>query len=157
METINNISDYSGSKFGNRILARTVAFQVLYQNDMNPDSRQELIDDFLESELPEHDEIYKFTRKLINGVEEKQKEIDTKLSQVTHNWSLERMTSIDRNILRLATYEIFYMDTPLSVVINEAIELAKKFGGKDSSSFVNGILDRFGKIEKNNKHSNHSV
>ncbi|MDR2345099.1 MAG: transcription antitermination factor NusB [Planctomycetaceae bacterium] len=150
METINNIADYSGSKFGNRILARTVAFQILYQNDMNPDSNQELINDFLTTELPEHEEIYKFVNNLINGVKEKREEIDAKLCQVAHNWSIERMTSIDRNILRLAAYEIFYMNTPASVVINEAIELAKKFSGKDSASFVNGILDSFGK-KKNNE------
>ncbi|MDR2643346.1 MAG: transcription antitermination factor NusB [Planctomycetaceae bacterium] len=148
METINNITDYASSKYGNRILARTVAFQVLYQNDFNPDLRKDLIDEFLENELPEHDAIYQFARKLIDGVGENLDEIDSKLRRGIHNWSLERMSAIDRNILRMATYEIFYMDTPPLVVINEAIELAKKFSGKDSASFVNGILDQLEKNEK---------
>ncbi|MDR2171912.1 MAG: transcription antitermination factor NusB [Planctomycetaceae bacterium] len=148
METINNIEDFSGSKYGNRILARTVAFQVLYQNDMNPDSDRELTEDFLVSELPEHEAIYKFARSLIDGVLEKREEIDLKLRQVAKNWTVERMGSIDRNILRLAIFEIFYMDTQSNIVINEAIELAKKFSGKTSAAFVNGILDAFWKKDK---------
>jgi N utilization substance protein B len=155
METINDIADYANIKYGNRIFARTVALQVLYQNDMNPDSRRDLTDDFLAEELPEHDAIRQFTHKLIDGVKKNRNDIDSKLQQFTHNWSVERMTTIDRNILRLAAYEIFYMDTPSSVVINEAIELAKKFSSKNSASFVNGILDQLGKKEKK-QNTNHS-
>ncbi|MDR1484541.1 MAG: transcription antitermination factor NusB [Planctomycetaceae bacterium] len=151
METINDISDYADSKYGNRILARTVALQVLYQNDLNPDSSHELTDDFLADELPDHEAVYQFTCKLIDGVGKKRDEIDSKLQQLTHNWTLGRMSAIDRNILRLATYEIFYMDTPQPVVINEAIELAKKFSSKDSAAFVNGILDKLKKNENKAK------
>jgi N utilization substance protein B len=145
METINNITDYTNNKYGNRILARTVAFQVLYQNDLNPDASSELTADFLTEELPDHDAIYQFACNLIDGVGKQRDSIDSKLRQSAHNWSLERMSAIDRNILRLATYELFYMDTPPPIVINEAIELAKKFSNKDSAAFVNGILDKLKK------------
>ncbi|MDR1480780.1 MAG: transcription antitermination factor NusB [Planctomycetaceae bacterium] len=148
METINDIAEYADDKYGNRIFARMVALQVLYQNDMNPDSRRDLTEEFLAEELPEHEAVHQFTYKLIDGVEENREKIDSMLQQFTHNWSLERMTTIDRNILRLATYEIFYMKTPSSIVINEAIELAKKFSSKNSAAFVNGILDQLGKHEK---------
>ncbi|MDR1922725.1 MAG: transcription antitermination factor NusB, partial [Planctomycetaceae bacterium] len=147
LESVNNIDDYSRRKYANRVLARTVAFQVIYQNDMNADSRQDLTDDFLAGELPNHEMLYKFATDLIDGVSKNLELIDSRLSQVSHNWSVERMSPIERSILRLAVYEIFYMDTPNPVVINEAVELAKKFGNKNAPSFVNGVLDRIRKNE----------
>ncbi|MDR0390416.1 MAG: transcription antitermination factor NusB [Planctomycetaceae bacterium] len=151
MEAINDIADYESSKYGNRILARAVAFQVLYQNDLNPDSRKDLTEEFLDEELPEHDAVRQFAYKLIDGVGQNRETIDTKLQQSAHNWTLERMSAIDRNILRLAIYELFYMDTPSIIVINEAIEMAKKFSSKDSAAFVNGILDKLKKTKKEKK------
>ncbi len=144
MEPINTVDaqSHAQGKFANRSLARTVAFQSLYQNDLNPGVLEEFTTGFFEQELPDHAPLLKFARSLVFGTVEKCGEIDAILTSVAQNWSISRMTATDRSILRLATYEILFMDTPKPVVINEAIELAKKFGSKDSAGFVNGILDR---------------
>ena len=81
-------------------------------------------------------------RALVAGVRRNRQEIDDLLRVVADNWKLERMAAIDRNIIRLGTYEVLYSETPNRVVINEAIEIAKRYGAKQSSQFVNGILDR---------------
>ena len=130
-------------QFGNRTLARTVVFQLLFLEDMNPDSPEEWNSEFLSEKLPAHEEIHNFALQLLTGVRENKPELDQRIEQVSKNWSLARMSVTDRNILRLALYEMTYMKTPKPVVINEAIELAKKFGSAESSAFVNGILDRF--------------
>ncbi len=140
MESINTV-DTQG-KFANRSLARTVAFQSLYQNDLNPGDLEAFTESFFEQELPDHAPLLKFARSLVFGSVEKCGEIDTILAGVAQNWSLSRMAPTDRNILRIAAYEILFMDTPKPVVINEAVELAKKFGSKESAAFVNGILDK---------------
>ena len=130
-------------QFANRTLARTAVFQLLFMEDMNPDKIYEGDYDFLCENLPGHDEIHKFARQLLAGVRENRDELNQKIEQVSKNWSLARMSVTDRNILRLALYELVYVKTPKPVVINEAIELAKKFGSAESSTFVNGILDQF--------------
>ena len=131
------------SQFSNRVLARTVVFQLLFLEDMNPGNPEEWNNEFLSEKLPAHEEIHDFARQLITGVQENKPELDQRIEQVSKNWSLARMSVTDRNILRLALYELTYIKTPKPVVINEAIELAKKFGSAESSAFVNGILDRF--------------
>ena len=146
MESINTVD--TQSKFANRSLARTVAFQSLYQNDLNPGNLDEFTESFFAQELPDHVPLLRFARSLVFGTVEKCGEIDTILAGVAQNWSLSRMTPTDRNILRLATYEILYMGTPKPVVINEAVELAKKFGSKESAAFVNGILDKVNQSER---------
>ena len=83
-----------------------------------------------------------FALSLLDGVREHRAELDQVLAAKAENWSLERMAVVDRNILRLAAYEILYTDTPGRVAINEAVELAKLFGAEQSPPFVNGILDR---------------
>ena len=83
-----------------------------------------------------------FARKLLSEVLAKRRDIDKAISAKAANWSLRRMAAIDRNILRLGTYEILFTETPGRVVINEAIEIAKRYGDRQSSQFVNGILDR---------------
>ena len=130
-------------QFSNRTLARTVVFQLLFLEDMNPDSQEEWTNEFLSEKLPDHEEILKFARQLKAGVQENQAELDEKIEHKSKNWSLTRMSVTDRNILRLALYEILYIKTPKPVVINEAIELAKKFGSAKSPGFINGILDQF--------------
>ena len=95
------------------------------------------------------DEVKEFTLLLVKGVMSNLSEIDKAINNYTNNWSLERITNIDRNILRMAIYEILFLkNIPKSVSINEAVELAKKYGTKSSFSFVNGVL---GKIDKNDK------
>jgi N utilization substance protein B len=79
---------------------------------------------------------------LLSGVRRNRAEIDACLRTWAEHWTLERMAVIDRNILRIGAYEILYTDTPGQVAINEAVELAKRYGGKQSAQFVNGILDR---------------
>ena len=84
-----------------------------------------------------------FTKQLIDGVRKNSERIDQEISQHSHNWKLNRMSFIDRNILRIAIFEILFCDEiPLKVSINEAIEIAKTYGDKNSAPFINGILDQ---------------
>lgn len=141
MDTNHSTEEHRG-KFANRTQARTVAFQILYQDDMNPGSLEQFAESYLEQELPKHEPLLRFARSLIQGVNNNREEIDRILSEVAEHWALSRMNVTDRSILRLAACEILYLDTPKPVVINEAVELAKKFGTADSAAFVNGILDK---------------
>ena len=88
-------------------------------------------------------ELIEFARSLVAGVRRNRSELDPLLAKTADNWSLERMAATDRNVLRLGAYEILYTETPDRVAINEAVELAKRFGIAQSAQFVNGILDRF--------------
>ena len=115
--------------------------QILYQEDINPGGDPALIELFVERRL-QSTEVRVFATSLINGVRRNLAELDSHLEQIADNWSLLRMAATDRNILRLAAYEIVFTGTPGRVVINEAVELAKRFGSTQSSRFVNGILDR---------------
>ena len=85
-------------------------------------------------------------RELVKGTLERGAEIDAKIQEVSANWKLNRMSLIDRNVLRLATFELMTAAAPRRVVLNEAVELAKKFGSAESGRFVNGLLDRIAKI-----------
>ena len=144
-EQINQPEDYPQGKRNNRSMARIVAFQMLYQNDLNPDSLNEFRDDYLQQELSNHKPLMEFAGMLMNGTVKNQEEIDRRLTETSQNWSLARMTPVDRNILRLSVFEICFLGTPKAVVINEAIELAKNFGTGESAAFVNGILDKINK------------
>jgi transcription antitermination protein NusB len=86
--------------------------------------------------------LVEFSRSLIQGVATRQTELDEKIASAAENWSVSRMAGTDRNLLRLGVYEIQFTDTPVKVVIDEAVELAKRFGGAQSAQFVNGILDK---------------
>ena len=107
---------------------------------MNPGVEPELLEAFLRIRL-KSDALVDFARSLLNGVRRNRSEIDALLERIAENWSLTRMAVIDRNVLRLGAYEMLYTSTPRRVVINEAVELAKRFGSAQSSKFVNGILD----------------
>jgi N utilization substance protein B len=124
-----------------RSRAREVALQVLYQDDLNP--RHNPADDqtFVRGRLAQS-ELVEFANSLVAGVRRNRGELDVLLTQTADHWSLERMAATDRNVLRLGAYEILYADTPGRVAINEAVELAKRFGTRQSAQFVNGILDR---------------
>jgi N utilization substance protein B len=124
-----------------RSRAREVVLQVLFQDDLNPGPNP-VADEFLQLRL-QGDELLDFARSLLAGVRRNQSELDLLLSRTADNWSLERMAATDRNVLRLGAYEILYTATPGRVAINEAVELAKRFGTAHSAQFVNGILDRF--------------
>lgn len=87
-------------------------------------------------------------RDLARGTLEKLSDLDTKIQEISLNWKLSRMSVVDRSVLRMATYELLESDTPTKVVLNEAIELAKKYGSADSGKFVNGLLDKLAKIAR---------
>ncbi|MEK7679862.1 MAG: transcription antitermination factor NusB [Deltaproteobacteria bacterium] len=85
----------------------------------------------------------RYARVLVAGVLEKRPEVDSAIESCSENWSVERMSVIDRNILRIAVYELLYcLEMPYKVVIDEAVELAKTYGTEESSAFVNGVLDK---------------
>jgi len=127
-----------------RRLARETALQVLYQIDMTgePDDRLKMIENWA-SEFKLSDKSAEFTRKLVEGTIQHKIDIDEKIAQTAHEWALDRMNTVDRNLMRLAIYEMVYcQETPQRVSVNEAIEIAKRFGGDDSAKFINGILDK---------------
>ena len=124
-----------------RSRAREAALQLLFQEDLNPGVSEAAEMDFLFRKLNSTD-LVAFARSLLDGVRRNRAELDQLLEQAAENWSLARMAATDRNVLRLGAYEILYSDTPGRVAINEAVELAKRFGTSQSAQFVNGILDR---------------
>jgi len=125
-----------------RSRAREVALQVLFQDDLNPGANPATADAFVRSRL-KLEELIEFARSLIAGVRRNRAELDGLLARTADNWGLERMAATDRNVLRLGAFEILFTETPNRVAINEAVELAKRFGSSHSAQFVNGILDRF--------------
>ena len=125
-----------------RSRAREVALQALYAVDLNPEQLKSQTDEFLASRLHDNVELIGFSSQLLVGVRRNQQQLDSELAARTQNWSLDRMAATDRNILRLAAFEILYTDTPGRVAINEALELAKRYGSSQSPQFVNGVLDR---------------
>lgn len=126
-----------------RSRAREVVLQILYEDDLNPSRKVSLSDEFLCRRLRNDEPLIEFARTLLYGVRRNRSELDTLLSQRASNWSLERMAVTDRNVLRLGAFEVMFSDTPRRVAINEAVELAKRYGSKQSAQFVNGVLDRF--------------
>ena len=126
-----------------RSRAREVVLQVLYREDLNPSHDPQSIERFVSGRLRNRPELVAFAMSLVGGVLRNREELDQLLEARAANWSLERMAVTDRNVLRLGVYEILYTQTPGRVVINEAVELARRFGTQHSSQFVNGILDPF--------------
>ncbi len=124
-----------------RSRAREVALQILFEDDVNPRATAEELTSFVKARL-NSEEMEEFCLQLILGVRRNQSEIDARLNEVAQNWTVERMASTDRNVLRLGAYELQYTETPYKVAINEAVELAKRFGNANSAHFVNGILDK---------------
>jgi N utilization substance protein B len=115
----------------------------LYQDDLNPGHSLRATDEFLQKRLHFNSELIEFARSLLSGTRRNRPELDQMLVSRADNWSLERMAATDRNILRLGAFEILFTETPGKVVINEAVELAKRYGSRQSAQFVNGVLDGF--------------
>lgn len=133
---------------GGRRLSREMALKVLFQIDLVSTNIEETLKYTFEN-VKLSVEVKEFTLLLVKGVMSNLSEIDKAINSYTKNWSLERITNIDRNILRMAIYEILYLkNIPKSVSINEAVELAKKYGTKSSFSFVNGVLGKIDKVDK---------
>jgi transcription antitermination protein NusB len=122
--------------------AREIAMQLLYRDELNKE--RSLVKDleFVANRMSGDRELVEFTQSLLRGTRSRIEEVDEKIKSVLQNWSISRMTATDRSILRLAVYEMFFEDTPAEVVINESIEIAKRYGDSRSGGFVNGILDR---------------
>lgn len=127
--------------------AREYALQLLFQLDIRKDKPTVTLFKRFWMEYDPDEEVKAFTEEIVKGTFKHLRAIDGKILASAKNWSLDRMASVDRNVLRMAAYEILHrMDIPLSVTINEAIELAKKYGTDDSGAFVNGILDNLARM-----------
>jgi len=126
---------------GRRRRAREFALQILFQIDLSGGSPDEVFDDFWAGQEV-RDEVREFSQALVRGTDRERRALDDLISSAAENWRVERMSVVDRNVLRLATYEmLFEPETPPVVVIDEAIEIAKRFGTEDSGGFINGVLD----------------
>ena len=133
---------------GSRSRAREAALKTLYQIDVTGDSSADALKIFFR-----HHRVAvgsrQFVSRLVEGTTQHLAEIDPLIRRHATNWTLERMAIVDRNILRLGVYELLHeTETPPKVVINEAVDLAKRFGAADSGKFVNGVLDSIHKTEK---------
>ena len=139
---------------GGRHRGREVALQVLYAIDLGEQEREGdavATDDPATASLRAFDQVTEhfevpaaataFAKRLVAGVAAKRPAIDERIKEHSRNWRIDRMAAVDRNVLRLATWELVELDTPLAVVIDEAVDLARRFGADTSPAFVNGILD----------------
>ena len=124
-----------------RSKARRVVLQMLYEADVNPGIQPEDVRESIAEQLKD-DTLTDFAWTLFSGVTDNKAQLDEQLEAAAENWSLSRMAPTDLNALRVGAFEILHFDTPDRVAIDESIELAKKFGPKQSSQFVNGILDK---------------
>lgn len=128
---------------GRRRKSREVALQFLYQLDLNNEPDPATRGGEFWTAHPVDESTRAFADALVRGAKQNQTKVDQIIRQYTEHWDLDRMAVVDRNILRLAVYELlWHADVPVKVVINEAIEIAKKFGTQESGRFINGILDR---------------
>jgi transcription antitermination protein NusB len=128
---------------GKRRKAREVALQFLYQLDQHGAGDPAPYDAEFWERHPVDQDTQTFADALVRGSKQQQGKIDQMLAQYAEHWDLDRMAVVDRNILRMAVYELLWApDVPPKAVINEAIEIAKKFGTTESSRFINGVLDR---------------
>ena len=124
-----------------RTLARKHALQLMYQGEILEKAPRELIENA--QLVPETQGLDEYALMLLDGTKEKLEAIDELIDSASDNWTLDRMPVVDRSLLRLTTYEMRYVDdVPVSVSINDAVNLAKEFGGDDSPRFINGILGR---------------
>jgi transcription antitermination protein NusB len=132
----------TGSNRSQRRKGRELALQALYQIEITGDASARAVDLFLshfEGKATSKD----FARQLVSGVVSQRTEIDGRIQQSTENWKLARLAKVDLVLLRMATYELVYCpEIPASVSLDEAIEIAKRFGTGDSPAFINGVLDQ---------------
>jgi len=130
---------------GQRRQSRELALKMLFQNYLGKLNPEDVIVYFL-SEQKASDEVMDYAREITRGVVREQKHIDKLIAAQAHNWEFDRIAGVDRAILRLAVYELLRCpEIPKSVVINEAVEMAKKYSTVDSGGFINGILDQMQK------------
>jgi N utilization substance protein B len=138
-----------------RSKAREVALCLLYQIEVSKVDFQGALQDYLDT-YPQKEEVVDFARLIIENVITELPKIDNLIKKYVKNWEIERMAVVDRNILRIGCFELIFLeDVPPKVSINEAIELAKRFGDIDSPRFVNGVLDKIYKMEGKQKNGEH--
>ena len=127
---------------GPRRKAREYALQMLFQWDITHDSIDQIVTTFFQNQPEESQTLMDFARHLVTGTVEHVEQIDQLIRRHAEHWRLDRMATVDRNILRLAVEEFLYdHPTPKTVVINEAIEIARRFSAQESPQFINGVLD----------------
>jgi len=137
---------------GTRRQARELAMQALFYMDMRNKASAEMLERFCGDFNPSK-KTRPFFLKLVNGVLEAKGELDALIERFSENWDINRMSCVDRNVMRIAVFELLYCnDIPPKVSINEAIDVGKKFGTEESGAFINGIMDSIrGKLEKEGK------
>ena len=130
-----------------RTKAREIALSLLYQIELSKIDPSSALKNYLK-QYPQKQEVIDFSSLLVEGVRKNMDQLNSLIKKYAKNWEIGRMAVIDRNVLRLACFELLFLDDiPPKVTINEAIELAKRFGDIDSPRFVNGILDKIYKAE----------
>ena len=134
---------------GTRRQARELAMQALFYMDIQKDASEEMLEHFCGCFCPSK-KSRPFLTKLVSGVLGTKDQIDALVERFSQNWKIDRMSSVDRNVMRIAVYELLYCDDiPPKVSINEAVDIGKKFGTQDSGAFINGIMDSIrGELEK---------
>ena len=132
-----------GQRRKSRELALQILFQEEFQSNLNPEQALALYRESFDSSP----ELWEYAKRIVKGVNDNKESIDKLLESNIRHWKLDRVAHVDRNILRIAVYEIKHMadEIPNNVAINEALEVAKKFASTDSSSFINGVLDNIAK------------
>jgi len=131
--------------------AREYALQILFQLDITSGEFNDIIFEEFWENIKEDDEVREFAYDIVRGTSKNIARIDGVIKEAAQNWAIDRMAIVDRNILRAATYELLYRsDIPSSVIINEAIEIAKRYSTEESASFINGILDKIKKSKSRN-------
>jgi len=127
----------------NRRKARELALQMLFQHEFTGQRSDFRAVEDLDPAKKEHLDIRQFSEELVNGTLAHLEEIDTRIRQAAEHWKMDRMASVDRNIMRFAVFELLYRnDIPPAVTINESLEIAKKFSSSEAASFINGLLDK---------------
>lgn len=125
-----------------RSRAREIALQLLYEGEFHDGGDDARLREFVRNRLGAASELFDFAWSLFDGVRQRRETIDGLLKKWSERWDVSRMAVVDRNILRLGTFEIVWFGTPKPVAVNEAILLAKRYGNQQSFQFVNAILDR---------------
>ena len=128
--------------------SRELALQILFQTEFTPEVTIQDMATVFEKKIDT--ETMDYTMLLVKGVKQHREKIDARIQEASRHWKIDRMASVDRNILRSAVFEMLHATEPLEpkIVINEAIEIAKVFGTQDSGSFVNGILDQIVRTDR---------
>ena len=130
---------------GKRRRSREIILKLLYQKELNEQNPEDMLEQFWH-EREENEEVKIFVASIFCGVNESKDELDTWIMKYSKNWDLNRLSIIDKCILRLSVYELLYRkDIPPNVSINEAIDISKKYSNADAGKFINGILDKVSK------------